>query len=145
MTLEGKNAIIKTLAISKIIYLSPGTNVPTQIINELNKIQKKFISNGSNPKIKHSTLCHKYENGDLKNVDIFSKVISLQCCWIKRLYDNSSHPWKIIPSYLIDTYLGKNFKFHSNLSNLIPANKIRRFPIFISKSRIGYCISSYLV
>ena len=53
---------------------------------------------------------------------------SLQCSWLKRLYDNSSHPWKIIiPFYLIDTYLEKNLKFHSNLS--IPANKIKRFPV----------------
>ena len=61
-------------------------------------------------------------------MDILSKVISLQCSWIKRLYDNSPHPWKIIPSHLIDTYLGKNFKFHANLC--IPANKIKRFPIY---------------
>ena len=127
-TLEEKNTIFKTLAISKIIHFSLVTNVPMQIINELNKIQKDFIWNGSNPKIKHSTLCNKYENGGLKNVDILSKVISLQCSWIKRLYDNSSHPWKIIPSHLINTYLGKNFKFHSNLC--IPANKIKRFPIY---------------
>ena len=60
---------------------------------------------------------------------ILSKVISLQCSWIKRLCDNSSYPWKIIPFYLIDTYLGKNFwQFHSNLG--IPANEIKRFPIY---------------
>ena len=88
LTLEGKITIFKTLAISKIIHLSLVTNVPTQIIKELNKIQKEFIWNGSSPKIKHSTLCNKYENGGLKNVDILSKVISLQCSWIKRLYDN---------------------------------------------------------
>ena len=29
---------------------------------------------------------------------------------MKRLYNNSSYPWKVIPSYLIDTYLGKKFK-----------------------------------
>ena len=40
LTLEGKITIFKTLAISKIIHLSLVTNVPTQIINELNKIQK---------------------------------------------------------------------------------------------------------
>ena len=61
-------------------------------------------------------------------MEILSKTISLQCSWIKRLHDNSSHPWKIIPSYSIDTYLGKNFKLHSNLD--IPANKIKRFPIY---------------
>ena len=72
LTLEGKITIFKTLAISKIIHLSLVTNVPTQIIKELKKIQKEFIWNGSNSKIKHSTLCNKYENGGLKNVDVLS-------------------------------------------------------------------------
>ena len=127
MTVEGKIIISKTLAISKIIHLSLVTIVPMEIINKLNKIQKEFIWNGNNPKINHSTLCNKYENGGLKNVDTLSKVITLQCSWLKRLHDNSSHPWKIIPSYLINTYLRKHFKFHSNLG--IPANKIKRFPV----------------
>ena len=35
---------------------------------------------------------------------------------------------EIIPSYLINTYLEKSFKFHSNLD--IPANKTKRFPIY---------------
>ena len=78
LTVEGKITIFKTLAISKIIHLSLVTNVPTEIINELNKIQKEFIWNGNSPKIKHSTFCNKYGNGSLKNVDILSKVISLQ-------------------------------------------------------------------
>ena len=59
LTLEGKIIIFKTLAISKIIHLSLVTNVPTEIINELHKIQKEF-RNGNNPKIKHSTLCNKH-------------------------------------------------------------------------------------
>ena len=71
---------------------------------------------------------NKYENGGLKNVNILSKVISLQCSWMKRLHDHSSHPWKIIPSYLCDTYLVKNFNFRSNLG--IPANKTKRFLIY---------------
>ena len=40
LTLERKITIFKTLAISKTIHFSLVTNVPTQIINELNKIQK---------------------------------------------------------------------------------------------------------
>ena len=83
LTVEGKITIFKTLAISKIIHLSLAINVPMEIINELNKMQKEFIWNGNNAKIKPSTLCNKYENGGSKNVDILSKVISLQCSWIK--------------------------------------------------------------
>ena len=63
---KSTETIFKTLAISKNIHLSLVTNVPTQVIIELNKIQKEFIWNRSNAKIKHSTLCNKYENGGLK-------------------------------------------------------------------------------
>ena len=75
----------------------------------------KFIWKGKNSKIKNSTLYNDYEYSGLKNVDIFSKVLSLQCSWIKKLFDNNFHQWKLIPIYLIHQYLGKNFKFHSNL------------------------------
>ena len=55
------------------------TEIPTLTINLLAKIQKKFIWKGKNPKIENSTLCNDYEYGGLKNVNIFSKVVSLQC------------------------------------------------------------------
>ena len=68
-----------------------------------------------NPKIKYDTLCKNYENGGLKNVDIMYKVESLQCSWIKRLCDDNSHNWKVIPLYIITQKLGKKLLFHSNL------------------------------
>ena len=43
LTLEGKIIVFKTLAISKIVYLSIMIKVPTEIIVELEKIQKQFI------------------------------------------------------------------------------------------------------
>ena len=42
-----KNYFFQNLTISKIIHLSL-TNVPTDIISELNKIQKEFIWNVNN-------------------------------------------------------------------------------------------------
>ena len=79
LTVEGKITIFKPSAIYKIMHLSLVTNIPSEIINELNKILKEFIWNENNPKIKNTTLRNKYENGGLKNVDISSKIISLQC------------------------------------------------------------------
>ena len=73
----------------------------------LTKIQMEFIWKGKNSKIKNSALCNDYENGGLKNVDIFSKVVSLQCSGIKRLFDSNFHQWKLIPLYLIRKHLGK--------------------------------------
>ena len=43
------------------------------------------------------------------------QATSLQCSWIKRLFDNNFHQWNLIPLYLIRQYLGKKIKLHSNL------------------------------
>ena len=84
-------------------------------MNKLEKIQKAFLWNNSTPKIKHETLCNDYKAGGLKNVDIPRKIIALQCSWIRRLYDDSFHEWKLIPLYLIEKSFGTSFKFNSNL------------------------------
>ena len=46
----------------------------------------------------------------------FSKMTSLQCSWVKRLFDDSFHVWKMIPLFLVKNYPRKNFLFHSTLS-----------------------------
>ena len=66
--------------------------------------------------MKHTILCNEYEQGGLKNVDIFSKITSFLCSWVKRLYDDSFHARKVISLCLIENHAGKNFVFHSNLS-----------------------------
>ena len=128
LTIEGRTIVFKSLAISKLIHLALFTEMPTTTINLLTKIQMEFIWKGKNPKIKNSTLCNDYEYGGLKNVDIFSKVVSLQCSWIKRLFDNNFHQWKLIPLYLFRQYLGKKFKFHLNLE--VRHSILCRFPKF---------------
>ena len=55
LTLEGKMIVFKTLAISTIIFLSLISKVPTEIISELERIQKTFLW-PSKPKIKNETL-----------------------------------------------------------------------------------------
>ena len=59
---------------------------------------------------------------------MFSKIFSLQCSWIRRLFNNSFHQLKVIPLYLIQKYLCKIFKFHSNLD--LRKSCLRKFPIY---------------
>ena len=80
------------------------------------------------PKNKHETLCNSFKAGRLKNVDINSKIAGLQCSWIKQLYDDKFHEWKLIPLHLIKSTFGINFKFDSNLDFDDP--KILTFPLF---------------
>ena len=77
---------------------------------------------------KHETFCNDYKGGGLENINILNKITSLQCSWIRRLYDNSFHEWKLIPLFTIKKSFGSSFKFHSNL--FFKRNKIKYFPSF---------------
>ena len=66
-----------SLVISKIIHLALVTEIPSSMINLLNKIQMEFIKKRKNPKIKYSTLCNEYEYCGLKNFEVFPEVVIL--------------------------------------------------------------------
>ena len=99
LLLEGRRVIFKTLTVSKIVYLASLTVIPKSLVEELQKIQKTFIWHSSRPKISHKT-CNNFENGGSKHVDISSKIIGLQCSWLRKHCDKNFHEWKIIPSHL---------------------------------------------
>ena len=39
----------------------------------------------------------------------------MECSWVKRLFEDDFHDWKVIPLFLIGKHLGKNFKLHNNI------------------------------
>ena len=56
------------------------------------------------------------------------KILRLQCSWVRRLYDDSFHEWKVIPLKLIKKSFGSHFKFDSNI--LFNISCINDFPYF---------------
>ena len=79
-------------------------------------------------KKKKENLCYDFKHGGLKNVNIQKKIISLQCSWVRRQYDDSFHEWKVILLKLIKKSFKSHFKFHSNL--LFNISCINDFPSF---------------
>ena len=69
-----------------------------------------------------------YKAGRSKIFDVPNKIIAVQCSWIRRIYDNSFHEWKLIPLYLTEKSFGRSFKFHSNL--LFKSNETKFFSSF---------------
>ena len=126
LSISSKTTVIKTFAISKIVHLALVKVIPDSVSLELDKIKKHSIWKNGSPKTKQDTLCKDYENGGLKNVDVTFKIISLQCSWVKRLYESSIHDWKLIRLHIITETLGKHYLFHSSL--YIEPKNIRQFP-----------------
>ena len=52
----------------------------------------------------------------------------MQCSWVKRLFEDDLHDWKVMPLFLIGNHLGKNFKFHNNID--ISNDILSEFPSF---------------
>ena len=68
----GKITVFKTLAISKKIFVSLISKVHTEILSELERLQKTFLW-PSKPKLKNETLYSDFKHGGLKNVNIEKK------------------------------------------------------------------------
>ena len=117
LTLEGKIIVFKTLALSKVVRIGFTSVVPKQIVEEIK----------STPKINHSPLCNSFATGGLTNTDINTKIASLQCSLIKRLYDDSFHEWKLIPLHLINTTITPAFKFHPSLALSFQLDEFPKF------------------
>ena len=115
LTIEGKITIFKTLALSKVVYLAVLTVVSNHMINELIKIQTNFIWKNTPAKIKYKILILDHKQSCLKCVDVTFKIISLSCSWLKRLFDDSFHEWKVILLFYMKKAFDNNFKFHYNL------------------------------
>ena len=78
LTSEGKIIIFKTLALSKVVFLTQILLIPNEITTTTQRIQREFLWNSSNIKIKHETIYNDFQNGGLENVDISSKISSFQ-------------------------------------------------------------------
>ena len=79
---------------------------------------------------------NSYEDGGLKDVDVFTKVIGLQCSRIKKLYNEIFHEWKITPSCLIWTNFYENFKLRRYLESSI--RSLKNLPNFYKEMKINW-------
>ena len=101
-SLYGKITVIKTYALSQLIYVMSVLPSPLpqdrhdDYFKSIEDLMFNFLWNGTNKdKIKRQTLIGSYEQGGLKMVHINSQNCSLKLAWIKRLIDiDCQGKWK---------------------------------------------------
>ena len=94
LSIYGGINIVKTLALSKLVFISGVMETPKNFATEVNKIVFDFIWKQKPAKIKKTTLIKKKSDGGLgmKDFVLFDKLT-----WGKRLCSDSDAPWKYIP------------------------------------------------
>ena len=93
LTPYGKIKVIKTHALSKIVYLL--INIPDPHLaftQELDRMLYAFLWDNKPSKISRQTLCSAYDEGGLNMIDLYSFIASMKISWIKRvsLYENTT-------------------------------------------------------
>ena len=106
ISIYGKINIVKTLALSKLVFICSVMETPKNFAKEVNNIVFDFIWKQKPPKIKKTTLIKKKLDGGLEMKDfvLFNKALKLT--WIKRLCSDSDAPWKYIPKSFLSSVGG---------------------------------------
>ena len=103
LTILGRIAIVKNLALAKLVYSCSVLNVPAEFVKQVNSSIFSFIWNFKPDKIKRKTLIGPICNGGL-NIVIFSDVVtSLMTAWVNRYCKATDSHW----CALLDSMLGK--------------------------------------
>ena len=93
LTLIGRICIVKTLAISYLVYDTYVLKVPSNFAEKVNDICFKFIWNFKPDKVKRQTIVLPVDKGGLNMVDFSIVDKSLKAAWVKRFYEADGSKW----------------------------------------------------
>ena len=113
LTMMGKIYLIKTYALSKLIYVVSSSAVPKWLLTEIHRICFDFIWNGKD-RIKRAIMYQDYERGGLKMMNFELFVKAQRVTWVKRLlYGEWKMSWKVYFDYVFRS-VGGRLIFHCN-------------------------------
>ena len=102
LTLRGRIIILKTLALSKLIYTTSMLTPPDKFVKRVNQSIAQFVWRKKVPKIKQTTMIGSKEKGGLDMPDFDAINSALKAAWIKRINDsNDNANWSHIPTMLL--------------------------------------------
>ena len=104
----GKVTVIKSLIISKLVYISSLLPTPKGIMQELNRLLFKFLWKGTDKVTRLSAI-----NGGLKMTYLESMIQSLRLAWITRTFEAYDSTWKSYLRHLLNRFQGL-FLFYCN-------------------------------
>jgi hypothetical protein len=101
LTLFGKIAIIKSLAIPSLIFSATMLTTPTDVVKQINKLLYGFIGK-KHDRISRKTLIAPLEEGGLGMIDIQSQFDALKAAWVPHFLKDFQQevPW----TFLADKY-----------------------------------------
>ncbi len=114
LTIYGKTLILKSFALSQILYISTVLHIPDKIIRKVDDMMFRFLWNSNTHKVKKNVIVQDYCNGGCKMIDLLERLRVQKIKWIKWYYEKDDVYWKAtmekcIPVENVDIFLKSNF------------------------------------
>ena len=103
LTILDRIAIVKNLALAKLVYSCSVLNVPVEFVKEANRNISSFIWNFNLDKVRRKTMVGPICKGGLNMVNFVDVVKSLNIAWVNRYYKATDSHW----CALLDSMLSK--------------------------------------
>ena len=95
LSLLGKITVLKSLIVSRLVYILSPLPTNHRVLKELNKSFFHFSWSGKGDKIKRNVMIGDYSDGGLKMIDLESINKALKSTWVKKYLDPENHgKWK---------------------------------------------------
>jgi len=124
LTLYGKVQVVRSLAMSQLLYVYSKIPVPKTFTSKVEKEIVRFIWHGRKPKIKYRTLIGDLDKGGIRLPDLETIIQTNRVGWALKMMENTSCYWKCFAKRIFKTVggldiLGENFDLSRiNLKNI---------------------------
>jgi exonuclease III len=97
LSLKGKITILKSLALSQLIYTTSMIPIPQWVIKEANTLFYNFLWNHKPERINRATMQKPIGQGGLKmiNIELMNQMLKIK--WLQRISDDPTAKWANIP------------------------------------------------
>ena len=106
LTLIGKIQLLKTFAVSKIMYFVSNIQIPDDFVKKVERMMFEFLWNGPD-KISRATMYAEYVDGGLKFPNLRCMIERQLVKWIQRYIMQSNHNWKTFFDHYCKRFGGK--------------------------------------
>ena len=137
LTIFGKVTIIKSLALSKLVYSATNTHMPQNIEKEIERILYAFIWNKKD-RIKRNVMIAPIKFGGVNMIDVGSFFASIKTSWIARLIKNETCTWNAIGRCHLNIMGKENLLLETTFTKIENLPIIKNMPLFYQQMIIAY-------
>ena len=144
LTLFGKVCIIKSLALSKIVYIATCLSLPDKIIKQIDQRIFKFLW-GKRDRIKRKSVINKLEDGGLNMIDLKTQIIAINAAWVSRIVTASDDDiWAYLPKTYFSRFGNNYFILKTTFTKRSLFRDIKILPNFYQEIIISYNMSKII-